>query len=143
MQNNLRKLRGNISLEKLSELTGISAQQLNRLEKGQRRYNSDNLAEISKALNCKPEDIISTDLDLASPLSTTYSSNGYEEKKMAKYIASIAIDSIIIAQELVKEGLLAIEDMKRIAIEGANEVIQNNHKKITRGLLTHIIEQEK
>lgn len=46
------------SLAKLEELTGISAQQLNRLEKSERAINERNLAILAEAFGCHPSDII-------------------------------------------------------------------------------------
>jgi transcriptional regulator with XRE-family HTH domain len=61
MKNRILELRTkkNISLAKLEGLTGISAQQLNRLEKGERSVNDRNMVSIAKALGCKPEELIS------------------------------------------------------------------------------------
>lgn len=62
MANNLKEIRKRkkLSVWKLEEMTGISAQQINRLEKGERRLNTDNLKLLSMALECNPEDIISS-----------------------------------------------------------------------------------
>lgn len=60
MQNHIRDIRKQqrVSLAALEAATGISAQHLNRLEKGERRLNTDNILVIAKALNRRPEDII-------------------------------------------------------------------------------------
>lgn len=47
-----------LSLARLSELTDISAQQLNRLEKGERRLNEDNIRRIAEAFGCDPKDLL-------------------------------------------------------------------------------------
>jgi transcriptional regulator with XRE-family HTH domain len=62
MKNRIKELRAaaKMSLATMETLTGISAQQLNRLEKGTRRLNEDNLTIIARALNCSPEDLIGT-----------------------------------------------------------------------------------
>lgn len=52
-----RKLKG-FSLERLSELTGISAQHISRLERGERRWNRDNIRILAKALDCSEQDLI-------------------------------------------------------------------------------------
>ncbi len=53
----LRKAKG-VSLARLEELTGISAQQINRLEKGERRLNEDNLKSLAAALQCETADLL-------------------------------------------------------------------------------------
>jgi len=50
-----------LSLAKLSALTGISEQQLNRLEKGERRWNKDNIEKISNALGCTAQELIGSE----------------------------------------------------------------------------------
>lgn len=47
------------SLAKLEDITGISAQQLNRLEKGERRLNEDNIRVLANAFQIRPEEIFS------------------------------------------------------------------------------------
>ncbi len=59
--NRIKELRTQrqLSLADLEELTGISSQQLNRLEKGERRLHDDNLRTLAKALGVDPVEIIS------------------------------------------------------------------------------------
>lgn len=47
-----------ISLEALADKTGISKQQINRLEKNKRRLNEDNMVVIAKALSVTPAALI-------------------------------------------------------------------------------------
>lgn len=63
MQNKIRELRKarDITLATLSERTDISEQQLNRLEKGERRLNQDNMRKIAEALHCRPSDLLNND----------------------------------------------------------------------------------
>ncbi len=55
----MREQKG-LTLAQLENITGISAQQLNRLEKGERRLNQDNLSVIAQAFSCEPSDLIET-----------------------------------------------------------------------------------
>lgn len=49
----------NLSLADLEEATGISIRQINRLEKGERRLNVDNMAVLAKALKLQhPQDLL-------------------------------------------------------------------------------------
>jgi phage repressor protein C with HTH and peptisase S24 domain len=59
MANQIRKIRRSkeITIEKLSELTGISTSQLSRIESGSRGLNLESLIKIAHALNVDPEDI--------------------------------------------------------------------------------------
>jgi transcriptional regulator with XRE-family HTH domain len=59
MQNRIKELRRGkgLSLNTLEEMTGISAQQINRLEKGERRLNEDNISKIADALGYHPQDL--------------------------------------------------------------------------------------
>jgi transcriptional regulator with XRE-family HTH domain len=59
MLNRIKELRDErgMSLARLEEITGISAQQINRLEKGTRRLNEDNVAKLAAALGCRAQDI--------------------------------------------------------------------------------------
>jgi len=61
MKNRIKEFRAlqKMSLAEMEILTGISAQQLNRLEKGSRRLNQDNMNLIAKALKKRPEELIS------------------------------------------------------------------------------------
>ncbi len=61
IMNNIKHIRKNKNMTQfdISKLTGISRVQIMRLENGTRRLNQDNINKISKALNCKPEDLIS------------------------------------------------------------------------------------
>lgn len=70
MQNRIRELRKHrdITLATLSERTGISEQQLNRLEKDERRLNQDNMRKIADALHCRPSDLISDEKRLVPVL---------------------------------------------------------------------------
>ncbi|MEZ5691162.1 MAG: helix-turn-helix domain-containing protein [Rickettsiales bacterium] len=65
MANKIKELRlqNNLSLAALEAITGISAQQLNRLEKNERRLNQDNLSIIANALKCSPSELIDGDLE--------------------------------------------------------------------------------
>ena len=60
MKNRIKEFRleRGLSLAKLEEETGISAQQLNRLEKGERRLNQSNMVVIAAALKIAPEELI-------------------------------------------------------------------------------------
>lgn len=53
----LRESRG-LSGAALAELSGISPQQINRLEHGKRRIHQDTLEVLARALQCRPEEII-------------------------------------------------------------------------------------
>lgn len=55
----LRRNRG-LTLEALSELTGISPSYLSRLEAGARRLNTDLLERLSAVLGCQPADLLNT-----------------------------------------------------------------------------------
>jgi phage repressor protein C with HTH and peptisase S24 domain len=59
MANQIRKIRRSkeITIEKLSALTGISTSQLSRIESGSRGLNLESLIKIAHALNVDPEDI--------------------------------------------------------------------------------------
>lgn len=60
MNNNigfLRKKNG-LSMQELADLVGTSQQQIDRLEKGQRRLTADWMDKLSIALNCKPAELI-------------------------------------------------------------------------------------
>lgn len=55
------RLKSNLSLAELEERTGISSQQLNRLEKGERRLNEDNMRALAKAFNVETAEIMKSD----------------------------------------------------------------------------------
>jgi len=59
MANQIRKIRRSkeITIEKLSELTGISTSHLSRIESGGRGLNLENLIRISQALDVDPEEV--------------------------------------------------------------------------------------
>ena len=60
MQNNigfLRKKNG-LSMQELADTVGTSQQQIDRLEKGQRKLTAEWMDKLSKALNCKPAELI-------------------------------------------------------------------------------------
>lgn len=71
MANQIRKTRRakEITIEKLSELTGISTSHLSRIESGSRGLNLESLIKIAHALNVEPEEIsndfLPDDLDVA------------------------------------------------------------------------------
>ncbi len=56
----LRRARG-LTLEALSELTGISPSYLSRLEGGARRLNTDLLEKLSSVLACQPGDLLNSE----------------------------------------------------------------------------------
>ena len=60
MKNRIKELRTlqGVSLAQLEERTGISAQQINRLEKGERRLNEDNLYKLASALSRRPHELL-------------------------------------------------------------------------------------
>lgn len=70
MKNRILEFRNEkeMSLAKLEDITGISAQQLNRLEKGERTVNERNLIKIAKALGRKPEELISNNAHSMIPV---------------------------------------------------------------------------
>ncbi len=77
------------------------------------------------------------------PHRSTYNMPSLGDKKMAKYIAGLAFEATNYANELIKDGQLSLEQAKRIVEEVTNRVVQNNDKRMTKGALIHIIEQEK
>ena len=58
--NRIRELRESrrLSGAALAEMSGISPQQISRLERGERRINQDTLEILARALQCRPEEII-------------------------------------------------------------------------------------
>ena len=65
MKNNIglfRKKNG-LSMQELAELAGTSQQQIDRLEKGQRRLTADWMEKLSKPLKCKPAELMSFEAD--------------------------------------------------------------------------------
>src|ERR1039458_150096 len=60
MQNRIKEFRkkAKLSLAELATITGTSAQQLNRLEQGKRRLNTDNIMAIARALNVSSTDLL-------------------------------------------------------------------------------------
>jgi len=58
-----RKFR-NLTLIDLAKLSGICASYISRLESGQRRYNSDLLQKLSKALGCSSYDLLNIKNDV-------------------------------------------------------------------------------
>lgn len=56
---NLRKIRNarNVSQEKLAEALGITFQQVQKYEKGSNRVSASRLVQITKALQCRLEDL--------------------------------------------------------------------------------------
>jgi transcriptional regulator with XRE-family HTH domain len=65
MKNRIKEIRDKrgLSLARLEEMTGISAQQINRLEKNKRRLNEDNVAKLAAALGCRRQDIFDNEND--------------------------------------------------------------------------------
>ena len=60
MQNNIRKIRKEkkLTLEAIAEIVGTNAAMIQKLEKGERGLKYEWMIKLSKALNCKPEDLI-------------------------------------------------------------------------------------
>ncbi len=60
MENNIQKLRKQkgLTMKDLADLAGTSQQQIDRLEKGTRRITAEWMERLSKALSCRPTDII-------------------------------------------------------------------------------------
>jgi transcriptional regulator with XRE-family HTH domain len=56
---NLRKIRNarNVSQEKLAEALGVTFQQVQKYEKGSNRVSASRLVQITKALQCRLEDL--------------------------------------------------------------------------------------
>ena len=77
MSNRIREVRKSrhITLEEMSEATGISPSYLSRIEAGDRGLNLENAVRISRALNCEVADITdefsSEDVESASKLPVT------------------------------------------------------------------------
>jgi len=70
-----RRTRG-LTLEGLSELTGISPSYLSRLEGGARRLNTDLLERLSAVLGCQPGELLNTSL---TPRNLRVAHNGSSE----------------------------------------------------------------
>lgn len=96
MDNRIKELRKaqNLTLEALADLTGISAQQINRLEKKQRRLNQDNLQVLAKALNVAPEDIISKDYELEAATPNRRNTKS-DDVVLPTFVFGICMDAII------------------------------------------------
>lgn len=62
MKNRIRELRlkRGLTLEQLAERVGASLPQIQKMETGERRLNSDWLPKLAEALKCDPSEIIST-----------------------------------------------------------------------------------
>ena len=61
MENNIKKIRlsKNLKLREVAEKAGTSTQQIQRLEKGDRKLTTEWLERLSGALDCQPSDIVS------------------------------------------------------------------------------------
>jgi transcriptional regulator with XRE-family HTH domain len=72
----IRRSRG-LTLEALSELTGISPSYLSRLEAGARRLNTDLINKLSTVLGCSPADLISSGVapNITNPIISGIGSN--------------------------------------------------------------------
>ena len=57
---NLRQKReeARLSINDMARATGLSPQQIQRLENGSSWFSRDSLAEVCKALKCKPGDLL-------------------------------------------------------------------------------------
>lgn len=60
MQNRIKELRleKGMSAAKLADMVGTSQQQIDRLEKSQRRLDTDWIRRLTEALDCAPSDIV-------------------------------------------------------------------------------------
>lgn len=116
MTNNLKKMRESrkLTLAQLEEMTGISAQQLNRLEKGERRLNEDNMAVIARAFSCKPVDLIAKGRPAALPINSNSLRDAYiifrqvirKRTGLSENIEAAFLETIqrIVAAELAEHG---------------------------------------
>jgi transcriptional regulator with XRE-family HTH domain len=71
-----RKFRG-LTMERLSEMTGLSKPVLSRIERGDQRYNQQVVEELAAALACTPGDLIMRD-----PTTPTVSFEGLDSSQL-------------------------------------------------------------
>lgn len=86
------------------------------------------------------------DNDNHSTSFTTTSETVYgkpEVESMSKQIAELTADAIELANQLIDEGDLRKEDLKRIAVQTAITANYLGHKSVTKNLILHLIELER
>lgn len=89
-----------LSLVKLEEMTGISAQQLNRLEKGERRWNEGNIRKIADAFKCNSAELIDNGSKGVDPIVT------HHESELALiYVLKMILQILMQAQLVSPKGL--------------------------------------
>jgi transcriptional regulator with XRE-family HTH domain len=99
MINNIKYLRKNrgLSMQALAALCKTSQQQIDRLEKSKRRITADWLEKLSKALGCKPTELVNFTNEAAKPKRVaTASANiiGAIETKFNNHIRKFADDEV-------------------------------------------------
>lgn len=104
----LRKERG-LTLAQLAEKTGSTAQQIGRLEKGERRLTTDWMAKIARALDVLPEDLMSDNHGerVMIPEVAAHTFAGGGQLPNGKYNSGVAEENDIVSEWSLPKQLLA------------------------------------
>jgi transcriptional regulator with XRE-family HTH domain len=142
--NNIKALRKarKLTLAKLEAMTGITAQQINRLEKGERQLNDSNMALIAKALGCRREDLISEDA-LADEKTDNHNDDSHsdplshsigEDDARLHYVdASLLAEALECVEQVVAEqGLKLTAEQKSVAVANTYSESEKFAEKPTR-----------
>ncbi len=153
MSNNIKMLREAkaLSLEALGKLCNTDASQIYRLETGERQLTQKWMEIISKALECRPSDLIEDFCygSLTEKGASKYRSPGSISKQgerlpKGNYIdTSFLTKATLMAKELADKNIISKKEIEWLALEAAEKATIMKDHIITKELLLHILEQRK
>ena len=125
--NNIRNIRKEkkMTLKQVADIMGCSPQLISQYESGKRNPKPETLIRITKALKCKPEDLLSHDKKTSQEMANRV--NDYLEHMMKDsdndpFLAEEAMETLTVFTKLI-----GIEEPTTQKVENVlSELIQNN-----------------
>jgi len=130
MKNNIRAMRERAGLTQgqLAKAIGTTHGYVGKMERGEKRIALDWIHKIAGALNCRPDDLVSSDEGSALPSATTLAT-------MFRIVLSNEKAGHVPPDDLRKYGIVARNVLEMIQ---DGQIVQDDHKTIEAALMSGI-----